>query len=120
MGDQQTILSVKALNVSFPKNGERVQVLRNVSFDIKRGETVAVVGESGSGKSITALSIMGLQPQGARVSGNILFGNEFSNLVTNKSTEWQNLRGKDIGMVFQEPMSSLNSSSCSQTRLLVV
>ncbi len=90
------ILSVNNLQISF---GEFVAV-KAISFDISKGETLAVVGESGSGKSLTALAIMGLLPKNATVKGEVLFNGTVANL--------SQLRGKEIAMVFQEPMSSLN------------
>jgi peptide/nickel transport system ATP-binding protein len=101
------ILSISDLNVSFLSRGSWKSVVRNISFDIAPKETVAVVGESGSGKSVSALSIMRLTPPGAsKVEGSIkLAGRE---LLTLSETEMRRIRGNEIAMIFQEPMTSLN------------
>jgi len=94
------LLSVNNLNLSFGDS----RILRDVSFDIAKGEMLAVVGESGSGKSLTALSVMGLQPTEAKISGNIAFNNE----ELQSYSDFRKLRGKKISMIFQEPMTALN------------
>ena len=101
------VLSVENLVTSFHVNRRWVPVVKGVSFDINGGETVAVVGESGSGKSVTALSIMRLLQAGiGKSEGSIkLQGRE---LLTLPEPEMQKVRGGDIGMIFQEPMTSLN------------
>jgi peptide/nickel transport system ATP-binding protein len=101
------ILSVSNLTTAFRVGGVWRDVVRGVSFDIGAKETVAVVGESGSGKSVTALSIMRLLPPGnARVSGRIDFdGHDLLSLPLDRM---QSIRGNRIGMIFQEPMTSLN------------
>src|SRR4051812_21678022 len=99
MAAESTILSVKDLKISF---GDFIAV-NDISFDIRKGETLAVVGESGSGKSLTALAIMGLLPANAVVKGQMTFLHG-----QNSTASFQQLRGKEIAMVFQEPMSSLN------------
>ncbi|WP_295809622.1 ABC transporter ATP-binding protein [uncultured Nitratireductor sp.] len=101
------ILSIKGLTTSFRVDGKWLPVVRDVSFGISRGETVAVVGESGSGKSVTALSIMRLIQQGmGRIEGSIeLDGRE---LLTLNEEAMRDVRGGEIGMIFQEPMTSLN------------
>ena len=85
-----------------------VRAVDGVSFDLKRGETLCIVGESGCGKSVTALSILGLIPQGAGriVSGSIKF--EGTELTTLPEREMRRIRGNRISMIFQEPMTSLN------------
>lgn len=105
------VLSVDGLTISFDSNEGVFTAVDNASFQIGRGETLAIVGESGSGKSLTALALMGLLPLQAKVQGRIVLhanGTEtaLSGLTRNKA--WQQLRGQEIGMVFQEPMSSLN------------
>jgi len=98
------IISTKNLSISFEKN---INVVDSVSFDIPKGETVALVGESGSGKTITALSILKLLPKSAYYpKGEILFNNE--NILNHSDYEMQKIRGKEISAIFQEPMSSLN------------
>ena len=101
------ILSVADLVTSFRVEGQWRPVVRNVSFDIAPKETVAVVGESGSGKSVTALSIMRLTPSGnSKVEGSIkLSGKE---LLTLPDQDMRHIRGNEVAMIFQEPMTSLN------------
>ncbi|MEO8685140.1 MAG: ATP-binding cassette domain-containing protein, partial [Devosia sp.] len=96
------LLSIRDLNIAFGPNA----AARSVSFDIGRGETVALVGESGSGKSVTALSILKLLPPSAALSGTIEFKGQ--NLVAASPAELRAVRGNDISMIFQEPMTSLN------------
>src|SRR5882672_5565516 len=97
-----TLLSIESLGVSI---GD-VQIVKQVSFQVGRGEIVGLVGASGSGKSMTALAIMRLLPARARSSGAVhLHG---SALDTKSDAELQDIRGRDIGMVFQEPMTALN------------
>lgn len=101
------ILSISGLNTSFRVNGEWRNVVRDVSFDIAPKETVAVVGESGSGKSVTAMSIMRLlSPDNSRITGQINF--EGQDLLSLPLDAMQKIRGNRIGMIFQEPMTSLN------------
>lgn len=104
------LLVVDALNISFFKDGVENQIIKFISFEILPNQIVAVVGESGSGKSISSLALMGLLPKGISkiTSGSILFDN--LNLVDLSEKEFQALRGKEIAMIFQEPMSSLNPS----------
>jgi microcin C transport system ATP-binding protein len=102
------ILSVRDLAVEFPSHGGTVAAVRGIGFDIMPGEILALVGESGSGKSVTALSILDLLPPGSkpRALGSIRFqGHE---LVGMPPSELRRLRGNRIGMIFQEPMTSLN------------
>jgi peptide/nickel transport system ATP-binding protein len=103
----EPILSVRSLVTSFPSGGVWRPVVSDVSFDIARRETVAIVGESGSGKSVTALSIMQLVPPGrSRIEGSIrLDGTE---LLTLSDAAMRQVRGNEIAMIFQEPMTSLN------------
>jgi len=99
---------VKNLKVYFETYEGTVKALEDVSFDIHIGETIGLVGETGCGKSVTALAVMRLipDPPGKIVSGEILFNKE--NLVLKSNEEMQNIRGKDISMIFQEPMTALN------------
>jgi peptide/nickel transport system ATP-binding protein len=106
VNENSNILSVANLNISF---GD-FKAVSHVAFDIEKGKTLAIVGESGSGKSLTALSLMGLLPKGASIQGDIAFNdndNSYS-LTSCDDKTWQRLRGKSLGIVFQEPMSSLN------------
>ncbi|MDQ0304191.1 microcin C transport system ATP-binding protein [Ancylobacter polymorphus] len=102
------LLSVRDLSVAFAQGGRSMLAVDRVSFDVRRGETVALVGESGSGKSVTALSILKLlhYPAASHPSGEVLFQGE--NLLAMEEREIRRVRGNDITMVFQEPMSSLN------------
>ncbi|WP_010648488.1 ABC transporter ATP-binding protein [Oceanobacillus massiliensis] len=102
------LLEVKDLRVSFNTYNGEVQAVRGVNFDLNKGETLAIVGESGSGKSVTSMSLMQLlpKPHGVIKSGQILFEGE--DLVNKSSQAMQKIRGKDISMVFQDPMSALN------------
>lgn len=106
----ENLLDVEGLNISFFKDKVEKQIIKNIAFDIKPNEIVAVVGESGSGKSISSLALMGLLPKQISkiTSGSIQF--EDQNLVGLSEKEFQNIRGKEIAMIFQEPMSSLNPS----------
>ena len=104
----EKLLSIRDLSVAFGKGAREVLAVDRVSFDIGKGETVALVGESGSGKSVTALSVMKLLPYPAarHPAGSVLFkGRE---LLTMPEDEIRHLRGNDITIIFQEPMTSLN------------
>lgn len=102
------VLEVKNLNVHFETYGGTVQAVRGVNFELNEGETLAIVGESGSGKSVTSKSLMGLipRPNGKIAEGEILF--EGRDIAKLKEKELQKIRGKDISMIFQDPMTSLN------------
>ena len=98
------ILEVKNLTTRFKSKKGVTTAVNNVSFQVQEGEILAIVGESGSGKSVTSLSIMGLTP--GEVTGEILFKGE--DLAKKTSKEMQKIRGDQISMIFQEPMTSLN------------
>lgn len=102
------ILEVKDLSVSFDTYAGEIQAVRGISFDLYEGETIAIVGESGCGKSVTAKSIMRLNPEPpARFkTGEILFNGE--DIIKKSEKEMRNIRGSKIGMIFQDPMTSLN------------
>ena len=102
------ILSVQNLSVAFRQGGRETLAVDRVSFDLARGETLAIVGESGSGKSVTALSILKLlnYPSAHHPSGKVLF--EGQDLIAADEDAMRKVRGNDITMVFQEPMTSLN------------
>jgi peptide/nickel transport system ATP-binding protein len=101
------VLSVAGLTTSFLRERQWIPVVRNVSFDIAARETVAIVGESGSGKSVTALSIMRLIPkESGRVEGRIMLAGR--DLLTLPDASMKDIRGNEIAMIFQEPMTSLN------------
>ena len=101
-----TLLDVTDLRVGLNTSRGPADALRGVSFSIDRGDTVGLIGESGCGKSMTALALMGLLPQGARVSGSIRFDSQ--ELVGAGDAALCTLRGNRIGMIFQEPMTALN------------
>ena len=102
------ILQVKDLELSFHTFAGEVKAIRGVNFDLNKGETLAIVGESGSGKSVTTKSIMRLLPESSAEfkNGEILFGGRDLTKLSDK--EMQKIRGKDISMIFQDPMTSLN------------
>src|ERR1700693_5513165 len=102
------LLDIRNLSVAFGQGPREVLAVDRISFDIRKGETVALVGESGSGKSVTALSVMKLlpYPSARHPSGSIVFkGKE---LLTWPEHEIRHVRGNDITIIFQEPMTSLN------------
>lgn len=104
----EKVLEVKDLHVTFTTYGGEVQAVRGVTFDLYKGETLAIVGESGCGKSVTSQSIMRLipSPPGRIADGAVLFkGKDLTKL---KESEMRNIRGADISMIFQDPMTALN------------
>lgn len=104
----ETLLEVKDLKVSFATYAGQVQAVRGVNFSLAKGEILAVVGESGCGKSVTAKSIIGLNPTpSSHVDGGQILLNG-QDLVKLKEKEMRKLRGKNIGMIFQDPMTSLD------------
>ena len=104
----ETILEVKDLQINFKTYAGLVHAVRGVNFDLKQGETLAIVGESGSGKSVTSNALMKLipQPPGIYAGGQILF--EGRDLIPLTEKEMTKLRGNDIAMIFQDPMTALN------------
>ncbi|ULO05286.1 ABC transporter ATP-binding protein [Paenibacillus sp. 19GGS1-52] len=104
----ERLLEVKDLAISFRTRGGEVQAIRGVSFHVDKGETLAIVGESGSGKSVTSQAVMKLvpEPAGEYKRGQILFNGE--DLISKSEKQMQKIRGKEIGMIFQDPMTSLN------------
>lgn len=105
--DEQVAVRVQDLELWFENDHGAYQILNKISFDIRKGETLGIVGESGCGKSVTSLAIMRLlQSPPARLRGNILF--EGKNLLTCSEKQMQRIRGNQISMIFQEPMTSLN------------
>jgi glutathione transport system ATP-binding protein len=109
----QRVLSVRDLSIQFHQQGDPLDAVRNLSFDVDRGETLAIVGESGSGKSVTSLALMRLVEQGG---GNIVGGSmplrrrngEVLDLARASQGTLRRVRGADMAMIFQEPMTSLN------------
>ncbi|MCS0410709.1 ABC transporter ATP-binding protein [Vibrio diabolicus] len=104
----KTILSVNNLSVSFTTNDGIVDAVKNVSFDLKAGETLSIVGESGSGKSVSTNALMKLLPDNAILHTNSSIMFEGSSILDKTEREMQSVRGDRIGMIFQEPMTSLN------------
>jgi len=104
----ENILEVNDLHVSFDTYGGEVKAVRGVSFELRKGETLAIVGESGSGKSVTTKALMGLipQPPGRIKQGEVLL--EGKDLTKMNERQLQKIRGRDLSMIFQDPMTSLN------------
>ncbi len=107
MSAQEPLLRVEDLHVEFPTEDGVVHAVDGISYEIARGQTLGIVGESGSGKTVSSLTTLGLtRNQGARVSGRILF--EGNDLVALSDGELRAIRGNEIAMVFQDPLSSLH------------
>ena len=105
------LLQVQNLSIDFIADGIITNAVKGISFDVATGEIIAIVGESGSGKSVTALSLLQLLPKQANIKGKMLFSkNETApvDLLNVSAKEINTIRGKDIAMIFQEPMTSLN------------
>ena len=101
------VLSVQNLAVALPAGADRVHALQDISLHLNAGETLCVVGESGSGKSVLAMAVMGLLARELRVTaGSVLLQNEA--LLNASAERMRGLRGRAMGMVFQEPMTALN------------
>ncbi|EKE44556.1 oligopeptide/dipeptide ABC transporter ATP-binding protein [Oceaniovalibus guishaninsula JLT2003] len=101
------MLAVESLRVTFRRDrAPPVEVLRGVSLTLERGATLGIVGESGSGKSVLALSVIGLLPRNARAEGRVLL--DGTDLLTLSERGMRDVRGRRIGMIFQEPMTALN------------
>src|SRR5687767_11159702 len=105
---EQPLLDIQSLETQFFTDDGLARAVDGVSYSLARGETVGVVGESGCGKSVTALSVLRLipNPPGRIVGGKIMF--EGTNLLDLSPAEMRRIRGNDISMIFQEPMTSLN------------
>jgi oligopeptide transport system ATP-binding protein len=113
MSRQSDVLRIEGLSIAFPSPFGLVQAVRDVSFTLRRGETVAIVGESGCGKSVTSLSVIGLLPAGQSnvMAGKIDFhrrDGQWTDLLTLPRAELPAIRGNEIAMIFQEPMTCLN------------
>ena len=107
MAGQDNVLEVKDLRVSFNSIAGKVQAVRGVNFHVKKGETIAIVGESGSGKSVSIKTVMGILSRNAVIEeGSVLYGGQDLTKISEK--EYEEIRGKKIGLIFQDPLSSLN------------
>ena len=106
----EKLLQIKNLSIGFKSENGLKPIIKNISYNIFENEIVGVVGESGSGKSVSSLAIMGLLPKKISqiTSGNIIFNS--TELTSLSDKQFQNIRGNEIAMIFQEPMSSLNPS----------
>ena len=118
MEERETILSVRDLNIKFSLRGRTLHAIRDVSLDLYKGESLAIVGESGSGKSVFVKSFMGLLDANGWVdSGEILYnGEDLTKFTTEK--QWLRVRGKQIAMVLQDPMTSLNPLKTIGTQIM--
>lgn len=101
-----SLLDIRSLNISFTSSKGSIKVVCGLSFAVEEAEVFGLVGESGCGKSLTALSIMGILPQNAFAEGEVIFKGR--NLLTLDRESMRKLRGKELSMIFQEPMTSLN------------
>ena len=111
------ILEVNDLKVTFPSHGKKICAVSGVDFSLYEGETLGIVGESGCGKSATAKAITKLlPPHTACISGEVLYGDK--NLLTYSENQMQRVRGKEIGMIFQDPMTSLNPTLRIGTQII--
>jgi len=109
MSDPMThpLLEIRNLSVSLPKGADRPFAVRDVTLEVKPAEILCIVGESGSGKSVLTATLMGAAPKGLKVaSGHAMMGGR--DLLQLSERQWQKIRGREIGMIFQEPMASLN------------
>jgi oligopeptide transport system ATP-binding protein len=104
--ENHPILAIKDLHVSFDTPDGEVRAVTGLDFELHQGETLAIVGESGSGKSQTALAIMGLLSENGWATGSVIFADQ--DLMQLSQEELNEVRGKDISMIFQDPMTSLN------------
>ncbi|WP_246127977.1 dipeptide/oligopeptide/nickel ABC transporter permease/ATP-binding protein [Amycolatopsis rhizosphaerae] len=110
-----TVLEVDRLAISFPGRHNGVDVVDDVSFTVRAGEVLGLIGESGCGKSLTALSVLGLQPAEARVSGAIRFGGE--DLLAMRPRQLRRHLGRDLAMIYQDALSSLNPAMTIRAQL---
>jgi peptide/nickel transport system ATP-binding protein len=101
----EPVLSVRDLHVSFPSEAGRVDAVRGISFDLHPGRTLGIVGESGSGKSVTSLAVMGLLAETARVTGSVRLRDK--ELLSLSDKQMSRIRGREMSMIFQDPLSSL-------------
>jgi len=117
MSDAQLLLDVRNLTVEFPTREGVVHAVSDLSYTLRRGETLGIVGESGSGKSVSNLAIMGLlNPKRTRISGEILF--EGTDLLQITPDKLRDIRGRDIAMIFQDPFACLHPMYRVETQLM--
>lgn len=102
----EPLLSLRGLRVTFHARGRTVEAVRGIDLDVQAGRTLGVVGESGSGKSVSLMAVLGLLPPGAEINGSIHFGG--TELLTASDAHMRRIRSAEIGIVFQDPISSLN------------
>src|SRR5436305_7369779 len=116
-GSSELLLDVRNLTVEFPTREGVVHAVSDLSYTLRRGETLGIVGESGSGKSVSNLAIMGLlNPKRARISGELLF--EGTDLLKLSTEGLRRVRGKDIAMIFQDPFACLHPMYRIETQLI--
>ena len=111
----EPVLEVKNLSIAFPVQHGDVDIVDNVSFSVRPGETMGLVGESGCGKSITSMAVMGLLPPTARITGEILF--KGGNILTMTPQEHNALRGHEMSMIYQDALSALNPSMLIRSQM---
>jgi peptide/nickel transport system permease protein len=111
----ETVLDVRDLSVRFPERHDGTNVVDGVSFAVRRGEVLALIGESGCGKSLTSLAIMGLEPRGAQVAGQVLL--EGVDLLTVSARERRRHMGHGVSMIYQDALSSLNPAMTIRQQL---
>jgi oligopeptide transport system ATP-binding protein len=116
---ENTVFRVDRISLSFKNGKDEVNVLRNVNLNINRGEIISLVGESGSGKSVFLRTLIGLNAKnGDYKTGSIMF--EDKDLTKIKDKEWESIRGSKIGMIFQDPMNSLNPVQKIKSQIMEV
>ena len=108
MEDKEVVLSVRDLNVKFTLRGQILHAIRGISLDVYHGESLAIVGESGSGKSVFVKCAMGLLDANGYIDGGSILYNGMDLTKFQADKDWLKIRGKEIAMVFQDPMTSLN------------
>ena len=111
----EPVLEVRNLSIAFPVQHGDVNIVDNVSFSVRPGETMGLVGESGCGKSITSMAVMGLLPPTARITGEILFKGK--NILQMAPQEHNALRGHEMSMIYQDALSSLNPSMLIRSQM---
>ena len=117
---ENDLLNIKNLHVHYIKEYETIKAVNGINISLKKGESIGIVGETGAGKTTMALSIMGLipYPPGIIVDGEIYY--EGKNIINSGKKEYQNIRGKGISMIFQDPMTALNPTMTIEKQLMEV